>query len=405
MSARLASDVDLDEEAELRRLEGGGGAQAVQFRCQAFGRPGRAHVHPNVVEWWPDGGAADACDASLDIIQIEKLQVAKKNGNAKLRVVMKSGAPAWTFDMTDAANPSGGQQLCDALRDTLAAAMTALAGGSRPTSAMRPPSAGAAAAPPPSPSAGSKRPLPPSDDGGGGGSGGGGSGAAAAASLPLPPPAKRPSPAAASSSSSAAADGLTPTEREAAEARLASDPALRKLYDELVLRVRALSPAEFWAQRRGERYAASQQRGFASATLDDADRTAARADAERVERDVAAAAAAEEDERHAAARMGGAPARSQPRSQPPSQAQGGPSAAATAPGQQVKINLTFRMKLSIFETYPDVQALFLRVVPHEMSERTFWLRYFRSKVKQQHAAAARSSGRRTPPVASTRMWT
>ena len=49
------------------------------------------------------------------------------------------------------------------------------------------------------------------------------------------------------------------------------------------------------------------------------------------------------------------------------------------------------MKLRIFEEFPDVHALFLQKVPHELPEATFWSRYFRSRSAQKQQLAGRAA--------------
>lgn len=52
------------------------------------------------------------------------------------------------------------------------------------------------------------------------------------------------------------------------------------------------------------------------------------------------------------------------------------------------IHLTVAMKHRIFNDYPDVHKLFLQMVPHTMAEKTFWMRYFRSKTRRENAGGA-----------------
>ena len=65
--------------------------------------------------------------------------------------------------------------------------------------------------------------------------------------------------------------------------------------------------------------------------------------------------------------------------------------APLSPSPQVSFRLTGAMKLRIFEEFPDVHALFLQKVPHELPEATFWSRYFRSRSAQKQQLAGRAA--------------
>ena len=99
-----------------------------------------------------------------------------------------------------------------------------------------------------------------------------------------------------------------------------------------MLGVAQVSPAEFWAHRRSELYAAAQQQGFTS-RQPDADEKARAAEASvQAEREAAAAAAA-----------------------------GGAGSGGSGGRTQVSVRLTPAMKHRIFADYPDVHQLFLQV--------------------------------------------
>eukprot|EP00966_Prymnesium_polylepis_P107785 2495473-Prymnesium_polylepis.1 len=65
---------------------------------------------------------------------------------------------------------------------------------------------------------------------------------------------------------------MSEAEREACEAELASDPELQQLYEAVVVQSGALSPAEFWAQRRHKLRAKMQAAGFERGAPDRASR-------------------------------------------------------------------------------------------------------------------------------------
>ena len=66
-------------------------------------------------------------------------------------------------------------------------------------------------------------------------------------------------------------------------------------------------------------------------------------------------------------------------------AAGPPRAAETTSQTTVKFSLTPAMMQNIFSEEPEVHRIFLENVPHLVSEKNFWQRYFRSKSK--HTAA------------------
>ncbi len=174
-----------------------------------------------------------------------------------------------------------------------------------------------------------------------------GTGAAAAANAPAAPSAAMP---------------------DVRTARLAADASLRASYDELVTRSGILTPDDFWAQQNAA--GVQQEEGFSSERID-------------LTRDGAAAAA------------------------PAAAATAGPSgtafgATAHASGE-VSITLTPRMIQEILTSEPAVRRSYLDNVPHAVSEKDFWTRYFRSKarkamqqkVREGKAAAAPASA--APP--------
>jgi len=264
---RIARDVDLDEEAELRRLESG--ADEPGLLCQARGlygftaqgataqgvtsRPGCARLFTGRLTWTPD---ADEPEIRLEVSQIQNVQSSKPAlPKARLKILVKpeAGGGAHIFDLTDSEDVERSKRARDTIRDVLETGVRQLA-----APAAHPPAAHPPAAHPPA----AKRPRPSS-----------------------PPPSPAATPAAASAAAAASSSlasgrpstaavtrppdggglfegGLTLAEREAADEALKADGELRRLYTQLTNgiggREAILTPKEFWAQRRHLLYASSQ---------------------------------------------------------------------------------------------------------------------------------------------------
>ena len=56
----------------------------------------------------------------------------------------------------------------------------------------------------------------------------------------------------------------------------------------------------------------------------------------------------------------------------------------TPGGGEVSLNLTLAMKQQLAEMWPEVQTRFTQLVPHEISEKVFWERFFRSKARAEN---------------------
>ena len=339
--ARTAADVDMDEEAELRRLERGSSSPAQnaassssdpicklhgQLTIDGASQSGTVRLYASHLEWH----ASRAMRWPIESILSAQPSYKNKKGHqqAKLKVTIRDGT-SHTFDLTDPDNVAGSVEALRLLRDAMAGLLQSQ--GTGPPAAVRPSSTSPTPTPTPAAArgatgAGVKRPRPDVVD---------------------------------LTQSKAAEDGLSAAGRDAASAMLQSDPELRKVYESLV--PHALSAAEFWSQRRGGLYASMQQRGFTSRQPTEHERAEAVEGAKRAESVVAAAAS----------RSGGTD--------------------AAAAGREVRFKLTPAMKLRIFEEYPEVHQLFLEKVPNDMPELTFWMRYFRSKAAQQNAQAARAA--------------
>jgi hypothetical protein len=174
-----------------------------------------------------------------------------------------------------------------------------------------------------------------------------------------PPPASRPPSAPAGSTPGRAAPtpaglsapslhaGLSPADAAAAEARLASDPLLRSSFDSMVLSG-VLSPAQFWASRR--HLLKAQRVGFSSQRGNEED----------------------EPRPGPAGNTGGGAADPAGR--------GNTGGGALDPAGRVAFTLTPGMMARIFAQYPGVHRSFLDNVPHNVSEFDFWHRYFRAQV-------------------------
>ena len=414
--SRLQQDVNLTEEEEMRRLEDG--ADTVpsllgEARATYTPRPtvpgfdpgalGTLLFYSNRLEWTPDDASKKTLE--LDVKFLAAVKSSKAGSNAKLLIEPRQregeSKQQHVFDMTNEADLPGSLAARDQLRDTIEGILRANGsssggggGGGRGGGGNGGGGGNSGGRGRPAGRGGSAR-------GNGGGGSGGGSNAAggsnpsapspvAGAKRPIPQPSDPPSSRAAKTSPSASepkaaaaaapkgtaggsggsggssapvvpsGDGLSIGETEAAEEMMQSKPEVRKLYDELVVRAQALTPAEFWSQRRHLLYASSQQRGFSTRAPDEAERASAHEANVAAEREAAAAAAG--------GRLEG---------------EGG--------GAQVKMRVTVAMKQRIFKDYPDVHRLFLELVPQQMAERVFWLRYFRSRTKQQNAAAGRAA--------------
>ena len=386
--ARLESDVNLDEEEELRRAESGLGPRGASTRELLFEHAatvkgqgeGTIFVFPTHLEWTADNKPEP--DITVPVADMLNFQATKPETkkSAKLKMILKEGKGGpHIFDLSGGVYVSTMFSTLYHLRDLLVGLQTGNSAASLASHGAAAPSVASSSGPrasvsPVPAAAGSKRPLAQSDGAAGG----------------MLPPAKRPAapvaptaPAAPASSAAAPSrasqppaprardDGMTIAEREMAEAVMRSDPEVRRLFEELVTKAGALTPAEFWAQRRGAMYAAAQQQGFATRPFDETQRKETVERIRTAETEAAAAAAAEGSTNGSA---------------------GAAAAAAAAGRSTVHMRLTVAMKHRIFADYPDIHQMFLEVVPHQMPERTFWMRYFRSKTRNQNAAMLNLGG-------------
>ncbi|KAL1528559.1 hypothetical protein AB1Y20_009902 [Prymnesium parvum] len=129
--------------------------------------------------------------------------------------------------------------------------------------------------------------------------------------------------------------GMNDPEEEARAAELAASAELRALYETVVEKSGSLTAEEFWAQRREVLRSKLQQPGFTGKRL--------------------------------------------------------AAGQAPLPKPQMSIKLTAAEKQRIFTETPEVQTLFFQKVPHEMSEKVFWSRYYRLKSKHESSRAGSSS--------------
>ena len=313
MLRQLACDVDMDEEAEMRRIEGWGasGSEVApetidltgegpstsstaeellyrgRSRCRLADRSmvaGDLRLTRSELVWIADCGGAPVVVRVADVAEIkvgkkhdgesERLRRAQLNlMPQKMLIEFSHGDAPLEQDYDERAR----------FRDTLNALRT----------------------------------------GGGGvlGTGGGGGGVAKRPRVPAMMPA-------------AGGAGPSEAEREVRERQLASDEALRASYASLVTEGRVLTEDDFWRQRRHMLATQMQREGFSSQR---------------------------------------------------------PDVRSAEKASAVKFTVTRQMMQAIFTEYPGVHKAWLEKVPHAMSERVFWQRYFRSKQKRD-SAGARDAG-------------
>ena len=130
MYGRLAQDVDLDEEAELHRLEGGA-VDGPVLLCEAAAvldvQGGVVRLYMSHLEWEP--GASSSAAVHLPIARVASFQQSKAGKpQAKLKVTSSDGA-AYVFDfLVPPADLAGATARRDLLHDALKAQMDAIRG-------------------------------------------------------------------------------------------------------------------------------------------------------------------------------------------------------------------------------------------------------------------------------------
>jgi hypothetical protein len=155
--ARIASDVNLDEEAELARLERGAPSPPpgsgdplvlCEVKAKLDGGPhfGTTLLYATYLEWF--GADTSVPFLKIQLGKIDKYQQSKAGAStAKLKLMLKDGT-AHTLDMTDPGALHSSFESRDLLRDVLQAQLDVI-NKSRPTSRLSDPAA--RATPPGSP--------------------------------------------------------------------------------------------------------------------------------------------------------------------------------------------------------------------------------------------------------------
>ena len=436
--SRLATDVDDEEEAELRKMvrapspehDGLEATASTEQLCVAPAvlnkEAGTVRLFTDRLEW--TAAASGGRVVTLPLGQIDRCQQNKVNPGVQkvqLRVLLtpEAGGAAHTLDMTDGVDFDASLERRNFLRDALQQRIGADPGpgggpsgggsgapprpGSRPQPASRPSSrpaehegeaargacasaaieldGGAAAGTNRAvgATAGSKRPRDEP--------------AADAPSVPATSAAGRTAAGAGGRAGGGSAcgsgggaarvsgeswrfdgwdSGLDGSERDTCEEMLSADGELARLYRDLVHTTQVLTPTEFWQQRRGEMYAVGQQRGFASRALDESERASADERMKKVEREAAAQMAA----------AGGAGAGGGGRT-----GDGGGSQGSG--GSQVTIKLTVAMKQRIFADYPQARRRIPRVALCRAPPRT----PLRTPLRTPPRTPPRTLARPTPP--------
>ena len=120
--ARLESDVDLDEEAELRRLETGGAELVVEAAASLGGADGVLRLYTDRLEWVAESAGPGAAPTHLLPVSSINAVVGSKAGvpKAKLKVGLVDGA-SHVFDLTLGNGSSLGEAVAkrDLIRDTI----------------------------------------------------------------------------------------------------------------------------------------------------------------------------------------------------------------------------------------------------------------------------------------------